>query len=156
MTFKQAVTTTPQLKGAWRAGIQALHGIDRKHIEIENPRLLKGSVDLDTALKKAYPRANRWDYGIGHRATNQGKDMVYWVEIHPAKSGEIKVVLAKLRWLKEWLENSAPKLKRLEKRFIWVSSGKTTFTPSSPQQKQLALLGLQQRGTVLRIPSRAT
>jgi hypothetical protein len=56
---------------------------------------------------------------------------------------------------KSWLRDSAPRLNAMRKRFVWVSSGKTSFTLSSPQQKQFALLGLQQKGRLFRIPNEA-
>jgi hypothetical protein len=34
----------------------------------------------------------------------------------------------------------------MRKAFVWVSSGRTPFTWTSPQQKRFALLGLQHAG----------
>jgi hypothetical protein len=65
----------------------------------------------------------------------------------------VKAVLAKLTWLKRWLRESAPRLQSMRKVFVWVSSGKTSFTLSSPQQKQFALLGLRHQGRVFKIPN---
>jgi hypothetical protein len=153
VTFKNAVEATPDLKGAWRGGLQALPGADTQHVDAEDPRRLAGSVDVDSALAGKYPNDPRWDYGIGHRPTNVTGEMVYWIEIHPASSGEVKAVLAKLTWLKRWLRESAPRLQSMRKVFVWVSSGKTSFTLSSPQQKQFALLGLRHQGRVFKIPN---
>jgi hypothetical protein len=116
---------------------------------------LAGSVDLDAALADKFPNDARWDYGIGHQPADAKGEMVYWVEIHPATSGEVKVVLAKLAWLKRWLQASAPRLRKMRRAFVWVSSGKTSFTLSSPQQKQFALLGLRHRGRAFKIPNDA-
>lgn len=84
------------------------------------------------------------------------KICVYWVEIHTANDKEIKVVLDKLRWLRAWLKGDGVLLSRFERDFVWVSSGATSFTLSSPQLKQFAQLGLQHKGSVLRIPSSHT
>jgi hypothetical protein len=153
MTFEEAVAATPDLDGAWRDGLGALRRADKEHISAADPRLLSGSVDVDTALTKNYPNANRWDYGIGSRPTNLKEEVVYWFEVHPASDGEVKVVLAKLTWLKTWLrENSVP-LGSMRRNFIWISSGRTSFTSTSPQQRQFALQGLQHTGGHFRIPA---
>jgi hypothetical protein len=62
-------------------------------------------------------------------------------------------VVGKLKWLEQWLRDTAPLLHAFRKEYIWVSSGKTSFTLSSPQQKQIAQLGLQQTGRIFRIPN---
>ena len=155
MTFKQAVAETPSLKNAWQGGLQALRAADRQHIVAEDTRRLTGSVDADTELKNDFPNDPRWDYGIGHRPANLASEIVYWVEIHPASSGQVNAVLQKLVWIKTWLRNAAPELNAMRKAFIWVSSGKTSFTLSSPQQKQFALQGLLHTGRVFKIPDKA-
>jgi hypothetical protein len=78
------------------------------------------------------------------------------VEIHTANDKEISVVLDKLRWLKLWLKGEGRRLAFFEHDFIWISSGATSFTLSSPQQKQFAVLGLHHKGRVLRIPDQRT
>jgi len=155
VTFKDAVEATPDLNGAWRQGLQAFSGANKEHVDAEDTGRLAGSVDVDSALAERCPNDSRWDYGIGHRPTNLIGEMVYWIEIHPASSGEVKVVLAKLAWLQGWLRDSAPRLRAMRRAFIWISSGKTSFTLTSPQQKQFALLGLRHRGRVFKIPNEA-
>ncbi len=155
MTFRDAVEKTPGLQGAWRSGLQALRGTDGKHVSVEDTQRLAGSVNVDAALTQSHPNDPRWDYAVGHRPTNRKGEVVYWIEIHPARSGEINVVLGKLAWLKSWLHQSAPHLQAMERVFVWVSSGKTSFTLSSPQQKRFALLGLRHQGRVFKIPDEA-
>lgn len=133
-------------------GLGALRAQDRPHIAAEDPRLLQGSADVDSALQAHEPEAHRWDFAIGHRRTNRKRDCVYWVEIHTANDKAVGVVLDKLRWLRNWLEGDGKLLNQFERDFIWLSSGATTFTLSAPKLKQFALLGLQHRGRVLRIP----
>jgi len=154
VTFRKAVKETPSVADAWRRGLGALRGVDKKHVDAENTRRLRGSVDVDTALKATCPGDPRWDYAIGHRPANFATEIVYWVEIHPASTGEVNAVLQKLAWLKAWLRESAPQLDALRRAFIWVSSGKTSFTLSSPQQKRIAQQGLQHKGRVFKIPSK--
>ena len=67
MTFKEAVTQTPNLETAWQPGLQALRAEDKSHVKAENTRRLSGSADVDTALLLREPQANRWDFAIGYR-----------------------------------------------------------------------------------------
>ena len=150
MTFKAAVEATPEIQHAWNRGLQALRGRDRDCVQAGDTRRLSGSVDLDTTLRETYPQRARWDYAIGYRR-NTGGEIVYWIEVHPANSGSVTEVLAKLNWLKPWLENNAPRLDELRKEFIWISSGRTSFTNTSPQAKRMALQGLQCVGRRLSI-----
>ncbi len=153
MTFKRAVGKTPHLQNAWMQGLGALRARDRPHVVPEDPRLLKGSADVDSALQPHEPQAHRWDFAIGFRHANWLKDCVYWVEIHTANDREVNVVLDKLRWLRHWLAGDGRLLNQFERDFIWVSSGATSFTLGAPQLKRFAQLGLQHKGGVLRIPS---
>ena len=153
MSFKRAVRKTPQLLNAWRPGLGALRAQDRPHVVAENPRLLKGSADIDSALQAVEPNAHRWDFAIGYRHTNCQTDFVYWVEIHTANEKEVNVVLEKFRWLKLWLARDGRPLNEFRRDFIWVSSGATSFNPNSPRLKSLAQEGLQHRGRTLHILS---
>lgn len=156
MTFKDTVDRTPNLSGAWQKGLEALRTEDKPHIQAANTRKLTGSVDVDNALKRTQPNAHRWDFAIGYQHSDRKAECVYWVEIHTASDSQVSVVLDKLRWLKDWLVNDGRDLAKFERDFIWVSSGATSFTLTSPQQKQFAILGLQHKGRVLRIPNRRT
>jgi hypothetical protein len=113
---------------------------------------LRGSFYVDKALQQLEPNAYRWDFAIGHEH-DRNQECIYWVEIHTASDSEVNVVLNKLRWLKAWLITDGQALNKFEREFIWVSSGATHFTLNSPQQKQFAVLGLQHKGKILRIPN---
>ena len=144
MTFRQAVKKTPGIANAYRPGLQALRSRDRQRISVKNTRRISGSVDLDSALQSQFPNDPRWDYGVGYRGVNSQRETVYWIEIHPANSREINTVLKKLHWLKDWLQQYAPDLNRMKKDFFWISSGKTTLSPTAPRMKKLAEAGLRQ------------
>ena len=118
MKFKKAIEETPDLKNSWCAGLQALSGADREHVAAEDTHRLTGSVNVDAALQEKFPNDNRWDYAVGHQPSNLKGEMVYWIEIHPASSGEVKALLAKLEWLQGWLRSSAPKLHGMRRAFI--------------------------------------
>lgn len=153
MNFQKAVRETPHLQNAWKNGLSALRAKDKPHIAPQDPRLLKGSANVDSALQAQHPHAHRWDFAIGFRHSNWQQDFVYWVEVHTAESGEVNVVLDKLSWLRDWLAADGKLLNQFKRDFIWVSSGATSFTPGDPRLKRIAERGLQHKGRILRIPS---
>lgn len=149
MTFKQAVLATPNLgAGAFHAGIKALKAPDRDRIECSDTVRLSGSSDVDAALKASQPNAHRWDYAIAYR---RKKEVVFWVEVHPASSGDIARVREKFVWLQAWLKGDAHRLRGFEAQFVWISSGKTTFTQGSPAIRRLAQEGVRAVGRVLKV-----
>ena len=151
MTFKEAVEATPNLSGTFRLGLKALRAEDKPHIEAEDTRKLTGSVDVDNALQRIEPSANRWDYGIAYQHTNRNEEVIYWTEVHTASDSEVKVVIRKALWLRGWLKAGGKKLAAFESDIVWASSGTTTFQLTGPQRKQMAQAGLQQVGSRLRI-----
>ena len=151
MSFKEAVGKTPHLQNAWKDGLSALRAKDREHISATDTRQLQGSADIDSALVKQQPNAHRWDYAIGYRHVDRKKDCIYWVEIHTSNDKEVKVVLDKLQWLREWLAGDGKLFEQFERDFIWVASGTTSFTLGAPRLKKFAQFGLQYKGKVLRI-----
>ena len=143
MKFEQAVRECQEIAFAFQPGLQALRPMDRSHIFCGKPRRLSGSIDLDFALSFDLPNATRWDYGIGVRC-RQADDNVIWIEVHPASStGEIKIVLAKLKWLKDWLAENAPELLSISGHYVWIATGTVAFPANSPQRRQLAAAGIQ-------------
>ena len=93
------------------------------------------------------PFASRWDYAIGVRR-GRNADAVIWVEVHPASStSEVKNVLDKLIWLKEWATQDAPSLMHLTREYVWVANGKVAFSSNSPQRKRLAAAGIRFAGS---------
>lgn len=153
MTFKEAIRQTPNLETAWHPGLQALRAEDKPHVKAEATRQLCGSADVDAALLPREPQANRWDFAIGYQHTNRNDEFIYWVETHTGSDDQIKVVLKKLEWLKNWLRGDGRRLATFDRDITWVSSGHTLFTKGSAQVKALAQKGLIYAGAVLRISS---
>jgi hypothetical protein len=145
MTFLEAVQATPSVRTQYRAGLQALPGGHAARIRCGNPRRFTGSLNVDAALQIAQPHAQRWDYGIGLRRS--GSDVAIWVEVHPASSSGVSDMLAKLRWLRDWLRNEATALQDLlpePSEYYWVSTDASiAITPNSMQAKRLAAAGLR-------------
>ena len=148
MSFAQAVQNTPEIAACLKAGLQAL-GTNSSKVEVRSTRELTGSIDIDTCLRNRYPTESRWDYVFGY------KDRIYYMEIHPAGStGEVKRIVAKLEWLKQWRKLSAPSLEDLEGQstYHWISTGKTVSSVKKGKYRQiLAKNGIRGPIAVLRI-----
>ncbi len=143
MSFRQAVAATPGLSSHYQPGIQALRPEDRHRLRSSDARRLRGSMDVDTALRRSRPQDARWDYAIGIARRSHG-DLVLWLEVHSASSlHNITEVLRKLEWLKGWLHTDAPALRSLPGRFLWLASGTVAFRSGSPQMIKIAQRGLR-------------
>lgn len=138
--FQTAVESVPDLVFAYRKGLQALENGDAGCVKVGNSRLVDGSVNIDESLKKKYPKANRWDYVFSYN----GK--AYYVEVHPATDGQVKVMMAKKEWLENWLQTEAQSLDAYPSaspRFYWIKSGRNGITKGSIESKKAAQAGLR-------------
>ena len=134
-TFKEAVEGIEELRGAYRKGFQALNGDCKAKVEATDTHLLYGSVDIDKATKDKYPQDSRWDYVVCYHGA------LYFIELHPASTSNVKEVLSKLKWLKDWLKDKA-ELGQAKKSYHWIATGCVNILPNSRQCKQLADTGL--------------
>ncbi len=131
MSFEAVVNQTPLADGL-KAGLQAVKNNERSKIQCADTRQLNGSVDIDSLLKKQYPRSNRWDYLVGYR------DCAVFIEVHPAMTSEVSTMLNKLEWLHSWLRDHAPLLGKQGASFHWVSTDGVSIPKKSKQYRQLA------------------
>ena len=137
--FQQAVEKVDDIKNAYRAGLHALAPADQPRILIASPRKLEGSVDIDSTTCAKYPNDTRWDYVIAYSG------LAYYVEVHPATNGEVKVMKSKKLWLQQWLKDKAEALNTYpsaKPRMYWIQSGKCGLLKTSPEYKQAAVAGL--------------
>jgi hypothetical protein len=135
--FREVIEKTPDVKSGYQIGLSALRDYKRK-INVQVTSKIAGSLDIDETTKKIYPNSNRWDCAIGY----DGK--IYFIEIHSATGKEVKVVVAKLNWLKAWLVNKAPALDRLkaDKPFRWIQSGNFQIPKDSKHYRIAAQNGI--------------
>ncbi len=136
MSFKTAIDETPLLKDVFKDGLKAL-GANSSKVKPTNTQKCEGSVDIDAAVKSIYPNASRWDYAVGYDG------ITYFIEVHTAKTDEVKSVLNKLQWLQDFLVRDAPNLNKEKKRFHWIASSGNHLLPNSPQARQLAQKGIK-------------
>lgn len=150
MRFRRAVPSAAAVRDGFREGLGAVRNVDRNRLRCANPRRLRGSVNLDQALKLAFPNHPRWDYAIGVSRGTQS-DHVVWLEVHPASSLHVDEVLNKLRWLNGWLASDAPELRRLPAHFYWVATGTVSFRRGSRDEKRIAQEGMRFPGKQLNL-----
>jgi hypothetical protein len=148
MTFKTKVKQIDVLSEWFCKGMSAVPKRAKSKIRAKTPRSVTGSVDIDAALKASHPRASRWDYAVGW----QDKE-VYWIEVHPASGGNaVSDLIAKLDWLLMWLDRDGQPLKSFRGHFIWIASGGSAFSKSSPQLRRLSERGVMFVGEHLEMP----
>lgn len=134
-TFKKAIEGIKELCGAYCEGLQALNKDCKARVKAIDTHLLYGSVDIDKATTDKYPQDSRWDYVVCYHGA------LYFIELHPASTSDVKVVLNKLDWLKGWLKDKA-ELEQAEKSYHWIATGGVDILPNNPKCKQLASKGL--------------
>jgi len=139
MTFRQAVVATPDIRTGYKSGLSAL-GTYSNCVSVSETTKLQGSIDIDASTTAKYPNDNRWDYAFAY------KDEVFFVEVHSAITSEVKTVLKKLQWLKDWLVAQAPEINKLKAKsrnpFIWVQSKNFQIPKTSPQYLMAVQKGL--------------
>lgn len=143
MSFEAAVKATPSVRDAFQKGLRALRKAHRDRVDCRDPRRISGSLDLDSACASSRPNDHRWDYAIGLVQARGRADRVFWVEVHPASSRHVDGIIAKVVWLKRWLEEEAPRLEALPREFVWVASGAVTLPPGDRKRNLLAQHGVR-------------
>ena len=136
--FAKTVSAVPDIANGYRLGLGAL-GADSNYVAAAAKRSIDGSVNIDCCTKEKYPEDHRWDYVISYC------DKAYYLEVHPATDGEVKVLEAKLKWLKSWLRQTATDLDSYPSgtpKYTWVHSGKCGLTKGSREYKKAVMLGL--------------
>jgi len=147
MSFKRDVEKIREISTCYQKGLRALAGYS-KRVKCNDTSNIGGSVHLDECVKEIYPDSARWDYIVSHQNQN------FFIEVHPATTGEVKVVINKVRWLKKWLKVKAVALNNNKARnqpFRWVSSGKVAIAKKSKYARQLAQNGISEPQRITRL-----
>jgi hypothetical protein len=135
MTFQNAFQNS-EVQEALEQGLRAL-GQYSSLIQTDDTTGFEGSVDLDRALARKYPNDNRWDYAFGHRSH------IFYVEVHHVSDSQVMVMIAKYRWLRNWISGQGqPEELRLNSSYHWLSTGKGSLAKNSRYTRSLASAGL--------------
>ncbi len=149
----------PRVAEAYQPGLAAMGGYSAK-IVCKDPRKLRGSLDIDSALANdpAFAQQNRWDYGFGYQQSSGSPEIAVWVEVHSAHTSEVSVVIRKKNWLRDYLLNSCADLWALTsgqgrplEQFYWVASNGVKISKNSPQARALATAGVVWPQNILRL-----
>lgn len=135
MSFEEIVKSIDDIKRCYEKGLRAFKGDESKKIRVTNPRLLNGSVGLDFCTVDKYPDDPRWDYIVGY------KKKVFFIEIHPASTSNVKEVVKKSDWLRKWLKDKGSALKPIisgKEPYRWVATGKVAILRNSKYARELA------------------
>lgn len=138
MTFEEAIKKIENSEICIFSGLQAL-GRDARRIRVSESRKINGSINLDRSLEKRYPNDNRWDYSFGY------KNRSYFVEVHPAYTSEVEVVLKKLEWLREWLSGEGKPLDDIiadDMTFTWIYTSKCDIPKNTRQYRAAVQNGI--------------
>ncbi len=135
--LSRALGAGSTLRGAVRSGLGAVRPMHRSKIDDTAKAEFADSMDLDEAMRSAHPRANRWDYLLGH--AKSGK--VVALEPHSAQSHEVKVVVAKKEAARAQLAAELSQGSKVA-RWFWVASGKVDFVPFEKAVRQLDQSGI--------------
>lgn len=146
MTFKEAVEATSDVSMCYQVGLKAFGG-DSKKIKLNDTAKCEGSVDIDGCTVAKYPQSNRWDYCFSYRGE------VFFVEVHTANTTEVRTVLKKLQWLKDWLNHEAPELAKLKAKskgaYYWIQSSKFNIPKTSKQYRLVVQEGIKPISTLV-------
>lgn len=144
--FVKAVRNCAEISGALRPGLNAL-GSNSAKIRPGDTELCEGSVNIDSHLQELYPHDGRWDYTLGYDGRT------YFVEVHPATAGEVKVVVAKYKWLIWWLREHATALNDIKpKSYHWIPSGVMAIQRGSRYERQCTNIGIKIERRIMRLP----
>jgi hypothetical protein len=117
--FENVVASTQDIRFCHEKKLRALGKYSNK-ISLGKPSHCDGSVFIDKCLERQNisSAGNRWDYCFSYM------NEVYFIEVHPAKTDQVSVMLKKLEWLKGWLRDRAPELDRMKARnrtpYYWI------------------------------------
>jgi len=147
MSVAKALKTGNALATAIRPGKQALRKGERDRVEESPAARVIDSLDLDTATRATHGNESRWDYLLGTTRTDLP---LVAVEVHPANTGEARVVIAKKRAAQAVLRSSlAPGA--IVGRWYWIASGKTVITRGTPEARLLDSAGIRLVGSRLKL-----
>ena len=116
-----------------------------------NPRKLDGSVFLEECLKPVYKNKPLWDYMISYNSK------VYFIEVHPDNTANVKEMIKKVNWLQDWLKTKATtflnmKADESKSPYRWVSTKRVGILSNSKQAGQLAKSGISFPKEVTHLP----
>jgi hypothetical protein len=142
--LKEALQPMSALLPQVKNGRGAFLSRDRSLIAVSERPKIGDSLDLDEALRKGFPNANRWDYVF----SVPGVGKLIALEPHNAKDSEISVLIAKKKHASTQLRLHL-RIKYGVSAWLWVSHGRTSFSRMEQAPRRLAQAGIQYLGRLV-------
>ena len=134
--FQQAINNALHLH--YKSGLAAIPASEgRSRVSAQNTRRILGSADIDKDCNPHFPSDSRWDFVVGYQRTSG--PFAHFIEVHPATTSEVSRLEAKLKWLREYLQQKTNQaLADLPRQFHWVASDKVKIPKNTRQYRRLA------------------
>lgn len=142
--LKSALVPDSVLAPAVQDGMRAFLARDRGLIALDQRARIGDSLNLDEALREAFPNANRWDYIFS--VADAGKLLA--LEPHHATDSEISVIIAKKKHAAAQLRLHLHPRHRVAE-WLWVSHGRAAFSRMERATRRLAQEGIRYVGRSL-------
>jgi len=131
-------TTQSELSSCFKNGSSAVSKSYKKYFDFHSS--INGSVDIDKCLLRKYPSENRWDYMILNDSDVEG----YFVEIHPASTGEVSTMIAKKRWLVDRvIKKYFKSIDSNRYKIVWIATKSINIVKNSSHMRRLSQNGLK-------------
>lgn len=127
---------------AVRDGLGAVASSHRNFIDEAIRSAFADSLDADEGLRAGHDQENRWDYLLGHTASQA----LIGVEPHSAKEDEITTVIKKRSAAIDQLRAHVHNGVKIA-RWLWVASGKVHFANTEKARLRLDQNGIEFVGT---------
>jgi hypothetical protein len=135
---RRALRKDSSLLPSVQDGLGAVKSKHRDYFEEAIRSAFADSLDADEALREGHDRENRWDYLLGHGASQA----LIGVEPHSAKEDEISAVIKKRAAVIEQLRTHLREGVKIAK-WLWVASGKVHFASTEKARFRLDQNGIE-------------
>lgn len=139
---RRALQSSSPLLSAVKDGLGAIEAKDRDCFDEAVRSAFADSLNSDEALRPGHDHENRWDYLLGHEASQQ----VIGVEPHSAKEDQVGKVIQKRARAIEQLRDHFRDGARVA-NWLWVASGAVHFASTEKTRYRLAQNGIEFVGT---------
>lgn len=136
--IRRALRTGSSLVPSVRDGLGALAPPHRACLDPASRSGFADSLDIDEGLRESHGQEHRWDYILGHSAS----EALVGVELHAAEQGEVSTVIKKRSAA---LDQLRPHLREGVKvaKWLWVASGKVHFANTEKVRLRLDQNGIE-------------
>jgi hypothetical protein len=137
VSVRKALKSGSAFEAAVRPGKQSLRKSDRERVVESSGARVIDSLDLDAKTAAEHGREHRWDYLLG---TSRMDLPLVAAEVHPANTGEARVIVKKKAAAQAVLRSELASGERA-KRWCWIASDTTCISGNTPESRILDVAG---------------